>query len=539
MIGMDLQPAPRKTIKRTSAAIGAAALAVAFVASSAKATSTSLPDGSWWSSASVQPGVHVIKAFVTVNGGDGGSCSAVITDPVTVPGGKGATVSGTLTLAAGDQLLARLGGAGSTCVPNDAGAAAGGTGVYPGGSGSAAVSISTGAYRGMNNSGGGGGGSTVVYQNNQSPANEVVVAGGGGGAGGPAPKPSAPPIALEGGAGGDASQDGNAGAAGGDWGGTAGTGGAPAPSPSPQTTGLAGQAAPTCETTNPMAPYYCGGAGGNGGGAGGEAVAAIGGAVNASAWPAGAGGGGGAGGSSTGNLGGIQYSSGSLGSGTDAAGTAQIIWANIPTGTVDNADPGAAYTGTAFTVDASPAVASGATWTLLSGAPEGLTIDPTTGQVSGVAPTTYGTHTFNVQVTVPATIEGYGEVELVSVKTITMRIGDPLKPPLRPRELAVKGNSTSSKYKFSWDAPLAANTNRPVVKYRLTVKQRGYKKVIVRKNLPSSQHNYSISRKTLIKHSVLPRGDIRARILHYQVRVKAINTEGVGPISTHNFSLKL
>lgn len=536
----------RRNIKRTGAALSAAALAVACIGSTAQAEVSNLADGSWWNSAtaSSQTGVQPIKVFVIGTGGDGGSCTVTSDDPLTIAGGKGAEVSGVLTLSPGDQLLARLGGAGGVCGLTGSGTAPGGSGVYGGGDGSAAISVNSGTYAGMNSSGAGGGGSTVIYRNNQDPSGEVVVAGGGGGAGGTAPKPSAPPpnqpvILLPGGTGGDAGQDGNAGTDGGAWGGTAGTAGAPAPAPSPQSSGLSGEAAATCETSGQvMPPYYCGGAGGNGGGAGDGATAAVGGLVTGG-FPAAAGGGGGAGGSSTGQLGGIQYSNGSTGSGAGGSGSAQVLWADIPTGSVDNVSPGAAYTGNAFTADVAPATATATTWALLSGAPEGLTIDPASGQIGGTAPSTGGTYTFGVQATVEADVDGYGPAEFVSIKTITMKIASPVKTPLRPRDLAVKGSPTSKNFKISWKTPANPKSNRPVDSYLLTIKQRGFTKFIVRKDLPAYQHKFTISRAKLLRHSVLHRGDVRSDYLHYRIRIKAINTAGDGATNSQTLTLKL
>lgn len=110
--------------------------------------------------------------------------------------------------------------------------------------------------------------------------------------------------------------------------------------------------------------------------------------------------------------------------------------------------------------------------------------------------------------------------------------------PLKPRGLTVKGGPTASKYKISWKAPAGATGDRPVQRYRLTLNQRGIKKLIVLKHLKSTTHNFTITRKTLLKNSVITRGDVRAD-LGYRVRVEAINAEGAGPIAASFFTLRI
>lgn len=531
-------PAPqltRATAKRAAAAASASALAVACIAGSAQAGTTGLADGTWWNSAtaSSHAGVQPTKIFMTGTGADGGACSVTIVNPIVVEGGKGAQVAGSLSLSPGDQLMARLGGAGGSCVAAGSGAGSAGAGVYAGGAGSAAQG--SGTYNSMNFSGAGGGGSTVVYRNAETPASEVAIAGGGGGAGGAVPRPSAPPSPIPGGAGGDASQSGTAGSDGSNFYAIAGTGGAPAPSPSPQSSGLPGQNA-TCTSIDPSYPIYCGGAGGNGGGAGGtDATAAVSGSVDNSAVVAAAGGGG-AGGSSSASLTGAQYSAGGSGSGAGEAGSASVLWADIPTGSVNTVAAGEAFTGSAFTADISPAVASTTTWALLAGAPAGLTINAATGQVGGTS-TTAGSYTFGVQVTATTAVEGFGAVELVSVKTVTAQVAASQRPEA-PRKVKVTGGISAKKYTVSWKTPLDPTGRGPAEAYVLTLNQLISKKLIVRKTLPASTHTFTISRAKLLKNSIRPRGDVTGYLV-YRVRVTAVNTVGAGPISSRTFTLKL
>jgi Glycine rich protein/Protein of unknown function (DUF1573) len=167
----------------------------------------------------------VSSVSITAIGGAGGSCSSV-----DVPGGEGASVSGTFPVTPGEQLSVGVAGVGANCTSPAS---------QPGGIGGGGASGAQYA--------GGGGGASIVSEPEISPGYDaqLIVAGGGGGAGsgadpggnagtaggsGPFSSGGSPGTATSGGAGGVDGSGGNAsGSAGGFLVGGAGGGGAELP----------------------------------------------------------------------------------------------------------------------------------------------------------------------------------------------------------------------------------------------------------------------------------------------------------------------
>lgn len=566
---------PKFAPARTSSSKGRSAIAIAssvvlvgaMAISPSSAAETDLTDGGSWvtNTASTHAGVEVKQAQLFIRGGDGGNCISDQTgwsSPTpSVNGGSGATVTGVVTFTGTQTLLSKIGINGQDCqsipttspTPTTGGAGDGGTGAYAGGNGANAIAYSGGTFVGLTQGGAGGGGSTAIWLGVESPGNEIILAGGGGGASGSVPRPTTPPEPYEGGAGGDAGQTGQPGLPGQVY--------LDNPTPSP---GQPGSVAATpglnaadgnCEASFPA---YCGGGGGNGGGAAGAAADS--GAVSFFGAVAGAGG---AGGNSSSTLTDVVYNtSPGTGNGTGQTGHAKILWADIPTGSINDLELGEDFTGDQFTAEGDPATVSNTTWSLLPGAPAGLTIDPATGEIGGTA-SEAGTFNVEVQATVEAKLGTNPTANLISVKTITVHVTSnvtptptptpsptptptpPIVPPAKPRDAKVVGSPTGNKYKVSWKKPVNRKGNRPTKRYKLTLwqtkslKPRSKKRVMSTRNLRASTTSITFSRNWLIKHSVRMRGEFGNRGLYYLVRIKAFNSKGGGPATSSRFWIKL
>jgi len=293
------------------------------------------------------PPTGITTLQVTLSGGSGGKGLSGI-GFVGGVGGTGATVTGTLTGITGPLNVIPGGQGANASVSLPSG---GGRGYGPGGDGVA------------RNSGGGGGGSAIL---NGSTA--LVVAAGGGGGGGSAG------VLRDGGTGGAAGSNGSHGGGGPGVPGTGGTAGA--------ATGPAG----TDGVAIIGAPGGGGGGGGNVGGTGGYAGVAF-----------AFGGGGGGGGAS------LVPAGTSITSSNTGNGSVSISYTLPPlaitTTSLPAASVGVAYSATLNATGATPPY----TWAVTGGSlPPGLSLNPTTGVISGT-PTTPGTYHFTVQATDSAT----------------------------------------------------------------------------------------------------------------------------------------
>jgi hypothetical protein len=303
------------------------------------------------------PPAGITSVTVTLSGGSGG---AGLTGLATFggAGGAGATVSGTLTGVAG-PLNVWAGAQGTNASLNHI--SGGGTGYGAGGNGVA-------------HSGGGGGGGSAILNGTTA----LVVAAGGGGGGGPVP------LASSGGAGGAGGAAGSSGSHGAGGTGVPGSGGTAGSAVGPA--GAAGASAL-------LTPGGGGGGGGNVGGTGGNA-----GAIHLFPLPAFAiGGGGGGGGASL-------VPAGTSVTGTNTGDGSVSISYTLPplaitTTSLPAASVGVAYSATLNATGATPPY----NWAVTGGSlPAGLSLDPTTGIISGT-PTTAGNYTFTVQATDSAT----------------------------------------------------------------------------------------------------------------------------------------
>lgn len=141
-------------------------------------------------------------------------------------------------------------------------------------------------------------------------------------------------------------------------------------------------------------------------------------------------------------------------------------------------------------------------------------------------------------VAVSVTAPGNSPVEIPGGYTYVAEPPATIKPPNKPRDLAVSGGPSAAKHKIKWAKPTNPAGNRPVAKYRLTINQRVFTTPILRKQLKASQRSYTVSRKWLVCHSVLARGDVRPA-LRYRVRVEALNAAGTGPIAVSHFTVRV
>ena len=223
----------------------------------------------------VPVGVHSV--YVTAVGAAGGlNVQPDYTEPGAAPGGKGAIVSGSLSVHPGEVLYVEVGANSNPGTPDDYYGGGAGDSVHPSqGGGFSGHSCYRGCAPGGGNSLGGGGASDVRTISSSAPESlesRLVVAGGGGGGGG---TNTGPPGGRADGAGGDAGQPGQSqpgGGAGGSAGtssgggaGGAGSGdGSPGASGAPSDGGRGGDGDQSyCLLCN---GYLYGGGGGGGGG---------------------------------------------------------------------------------------------------------------------------------------------------------------------------------------------------------------------------------------------------------------------------------
>ncbi|GAA1990173.1 hypothetical protein GCM10009838_61570 [Catenulispora subtropica] len=321
-------------------------------------------------------------------------------------GGLGAEVQSTLSVTPGQALLINVGGKGGDATCGGINDAVAGVGGFNGG-----ANGGIGGFAQEYAPGGGGGGASEVRTAPYTLSDRLVIAGGGGGGGAIGGNGGIP--GGDGGGGGQAGVTGQAGAAGtnstggqGGGGGTSTAGGAGGSGGSfVGGSGVAGAAgargaiatggvggASSFETES-------GGGGGGGGlyggGGGGEGAIAFG-----QGGPGLAAGGGGGGGSSAGPAGSIFTNSTFTGNGvvtitySTPVAPLSVPWAaSLASGTV-----GSSYSAPTTTASPSGGV-SPYTFGISSGSlPAGLTIDPSTGVISGT-PTSAGSSTFTVTVT--------------------------------------------------------------------------------------------------------------------------------------------
>ena len=101
-------------------------------------------------------------------------------------------------------------------------------------------------------------------------------------------------------------------------------------------------------------------------------------------------------------------------------------------------------------------------------------------------------------------------------------------------KLNVSGSPTASKFKIGWKKP--RGTENPV-KYRVTLKQKGFKRIIIRKAVTPPKTSVTVTRKALLKASVLPRGDMA--LVRYRVFVEAVYPASTSRLKGTGFWVRL
>lgn len=111
----------------------------------------------------------------------------------------------------------------------------------------------------------------------------------------------------------------------------------------------------------------------------------------------------------------------------------------------------------------------------------------------------------------------------------------PLKPmPVPVLKAAVTKNS--NKVNFSWGKPFTGG-DRPVNGYRLTLKQVGKNKLLLRKNLKANQRSFSLTKDEVIA-LIGEQGQLRGEQVirkQFVVEVRAVNVAGTSPIAKQFF----
>lgn len=110
-------------------------------------------------------------------------------------------------------------------------------------------------------------------------------------------------------------------------------------------------------------------------------------------------------------------------------------------------------------------------------------------------------------------------------------LGSGLAAPTAPRKVKVRGNQKSSKRTIAWNTPSAGG---PVARYRVVIKQRGFKRIVLSKFTKATQRKLIVTKRQLLRHSRIPkrRGEHSFKgTLRYNVWVYAINSAGTSPSS--------
>lgn len=117
---------------------------------------------------------------------------------------------------------------------------------------------------------------------------------------------------------------------------------------------------------------------------------------------------------------------------------------------------------------------------------------------------------------------------------------EPSSKPSKVQRLTVSGGSASTVFRFKWKAPKAASS-QSLTGYKLTIRQRGKKKVLVTKNLKNSQLKTSVKRSTILRALRAKQrlrgeyGGARA----FVVTVRAKNASGQGAATSKTFLIKV
>ncbi|MFZ1362992.1 MAG: fibronectin type III domain-containing protein [Candidatus Nanopelagicales bacterium] len=155
-------------------------------------------------------------------------------------------------------------------------------------------------------------------------------------------------------------------------------------------------------------------------------------------------------------------------------------------------------------------------------------VNPLRCVVKGLTPG--GTYTFTV-----VAKNGAG-TSTMSVASGSVKAGEAaIKLPNKPAKESIKGKPTAKKFVVSWSKPKGTNARRPVVGYRLTVKLRGQKKILIVKSLNKNRTSYTLTRKQLlraVKQLRTVRGEYGPSRYIFSVSVQAKNSAGFSKAST-------
>lgn len=113
-----------------------------------------------------------------------------------------------------------------------------------------------------------------------------------------------------------------------------------------------------------------------------------------------------------------------------------------------------------------------------------------------------------------------------------------VKPDQKPVKLKTRGKASGNKFRVTWSKPKDTSAKRPVSRYRLTVQLRGQKRVLILRNLSGKANKTTLTRKQLLRSLRTTRGEVRGT-LRFQVKVRAGNAKGYGPVARSSFRMRV
>lgn len=130
-----------------------------------------------------------------------------------------------------------------------------------------------------------------------------------------------------------------------------------------------------------------------------------------------------------------------------------------------------------------------------------------------------------------------GVVDGVEIESPSNEIGpiESLATP-KPIKVNVQGRPNANKFKVNWKQP--PGSQAPIT-YRVTLRQKGFKKIIIRKGVTPPKTSVTLSRKQLLRVSQRPRGDMAGLVLRYRVMVEAIYPNGNSPLAKSAFDMRV
>lgn len=114
--------------------------------------------------------------------------------------------------------------------------------------------------------------------------------------------------------------------------------------------------------------------------------------------------------------------------------------------------------------------------------------------------------------------------------------GSEATKPNKPRKLRISGTAVSKKRIASWLAP---SSGGEVSLYRFTVRQAGYKRLIIDRNVVAPKTKTTFTKAALLRKTVRSKGDIRAKVYRYVATVRAENAAGSSTVSRVVFTVRV